>query len=42
MIRALTPIAERYQQEVLRDLASDADGFRRALKRLMEELPQGR
>jgi len=41
MIRALTPIAEQYQAEVLRDLASDADGFRRALKRLMAE-PQQR
>ncbi|RFU14468.1 MarR family transcriptional regulator [Rhodobacteraceae bacterium W635] len=40
MIRALTPIVQRYQEEVLRDLGSDADGFRRALKRLMEELPQ--
>lgn len=42
MIRALTPIAQQYQTEVLRDLASDADGFRRALKRLMAELPQDR
>lgn len=41
MIRALTPIAEQYQADVLRDLASDADGFRRALKRLMAE-PQQR
>jgi DNA-binding MarR family transcriptional regulator len=37
MVATLTPIAEAYQQEVLSDLASDADGFRSALKRLMAE-----
>ena len=37
MVAKLTPIAEAYQQEVLSDLASDADGFRSALKRLMAE-----
>ena len=40
MIDALTPIAEAYQQQVLNNLASDAEGFRRALNRLMEEAPR--
>lgn len=40
MIRTLTPIAQQYQAEVMRDLASDADGFARALKRLMADPPQ--
>ena len=40
MVATLTPIAEAYQQEVLRDLASDAAGFQSALKRLMADVPQ--
>jgi DNA-binding MarR family transcriptional regulator len=40
MVATLTPIAEAYQQEVLRDLASDAAGFQSALKRLMADGPQ--
>lgn len=40
MVDALTPIAESYQDEVLHSLASDADGFRSALKRLMADPAQ--
>lgn len=40
MIDALTPIAQGYQDEVLRSLASDAEGFQSALKRLMAEPAQ--
>ncbi|WP_306044321.1 MarR family winged helix-turn-helix transcriptional regulator [Nioella sp. MMSF_3534] len=40
IINALTPIAERYQTEVLKSLAPDAEGFQSALKRLMAEPAQ--
>ena len=37
MVDALTPIAQGYQDEVLRDLGTDAEAFRRALSRLMAQ-----
>jgi len=40
MIDALTPIAQSYQDDVLNYLASDAEGFQSALKRLMAEPTQ--
>lgn len=40
MVDALTPLAQRYQDEVLTSLASDAEGFQSALKRLMAEPAQ--
>lgn len=40
MVDALTPIAESYQDDVLKSLAADADGFQSALKRLMDDPAQ--
>lgn len=37
MVETLAPIARDYQEEVLHDLAGDADSFRRALSRLMAQ-----